>query len=373
MWLLTTARAELKFFSNLSSVPDGYAILSHTWNDQEESFQDLQAIISRCKLLMRNPRNYVSPKIRNCCLQAERDGYAWVWIDTCCIDKTSSTELSEAINSMFAWYVQAEVCYAFLEDVSSSDVVDLDNSEFTRARWHTRGWTLQELLAPAAVLFMSKGWKRLGTKRELAPLIERVTGIQQPYLTREADFREASISTRMRWAARRRTTRVEDEAYSLLGLFNINMPTLYGEGTRAFLRLQEEIAKRSFDTTLFAWGDVHRRDWESTTSVVPVETLHEHRLFSDLIIHERFLFASSARSFVYGDPMHYTPKLQHPIQPYLPNQWNKDVRSGYLSFWSRTNKSQGPSTSRRTIWAVRTSLISDDQQRHEMSVSHCQD
>ncbi len=104
MWLLSTDRAELRWFTDAGAVPRGYAILSHTWGADEQSFTDLRAISKRCKASGKNPRDFVSPKIRNCCLLAERYGYKWVWIDTCCIDKTSSTELSEAINSMFKWY-----------------------------------------------------------------------------------------------------------------------------------------------------------------------------------------------------------------------------------------------------------------------------
>ena len=119
MWLISADRAELHFFPDPSRIPGGYAILSHTWHGTEQSFQDIRELQIRCRSTKHNPRDFASLKIRNACLVAERDGYRWVWVDSCCIDKTSSTELSEAINSMFRWYSCAEVCYAYLEDVPS--------------------------------------------------------------------------------------------------------------------------------------------------------------------------------------------------------------------------------------------------------------
>ena len=328
MWMLRTDRAELHFFQDLSSVPSGYAILSHTWNESgEQSWQDVKAISKRCQFLKQNPRDHVSPKIRSCCIRAERDGYTWVWIDTCCIDKTSSTELSEAINSMFVWYVQAEVCYALLEDVSSEDVIYSENSDFRRARWHTRGWTLQELLAPADVVFLCRDWKQIGTKNSLAKLLEGITGIARPFLTRIMNFRQTSVATRMRWAANRSCTRVEDEAYCLLGLFDINMPTVYGEGANAFQRLQEEIVKRSFDTTIFAWSDVHRNSDDQLTPM-PLESVRSARDGAEVSYtnEEKYIFASSPHMFIYthdGGHLYYTPHLAKPLQPYVARQWRK--------------------------------------------------
>ena len=237
MWVLCTARAELHYFPDCAAVTGGYAILSHTWTQDpagEQAFQDVQSIVKNCKKSDRNPRDHVSMKIRRCCEIAESDGYDWVWIDSCCIDKTSSTELSEAINSMFNWYSLAEVCYVYLEDVTGGDDPEDEDSYFQKARWHSRGWTLQELLAPSFVIFFSRDWENIGTKYDLRVPLSQCTGINIEYLTREWDFRnDASIARRMSWAAERKTTRVEDEAYCILGLFDINMPTLYGEIGRA--------------------------------------------------------------------------------------------------------------------------------------------
>ncbi|KAI0702352.1 heterokaryon incompatibility protein-domain-containing protein [Cerioporus squamosus] len=258
MWLLSTGRAELRFFVSPEDVPEpGYAALSHVWDAEEQSFQDLQALRAECDVSGHNPRDLVSEKIRRCCELAQRQGYAWLWADTCCIDKSSSADLSEAINSMFRYYSLADVCYVYLRDVPTEDAFVGDftgSSPFRDSRWHRRGWTLQELLAPSVVFFLSASWECLGSKADLAEQLEEATGIPQSVLRLQTKLGDISVAQRMSWAAFRQTTRPEDEAYCLLGIFDVNMPTLYGEGRRAFQRLQEEIMKRSTDTTLFAWG-----------------------------------------------------------------------------------------------------------------------
>ncbi|EAW14126.1 HET domain protein [Aspergillus clavatus NRRL 1] len=220
-----------------------YAVLSHRWQDEEVTFQDIQSGISQGK------KGY--EKVLACCTQAQRGGLDYVWVDTFCIDKTSSAELSESLNSMYDWYHKAQVCYAFLCDVFETSVTD--EGSFKDSVWFTRGWTLQELLAPTQVEFFSAEWHSLGTKSDLKEIIGKITGIQQEVLDGRIRPQELSVSQRMSWAADRVTTRIEDIAYSLLGLFEINMPMLYGEGKRAYIRLQEEIMKQSDDQTLFAW------------------------------------------------------------------------------------------------------------------------
>ena len=199
----------------------------------------------------------LSPKIRGACAVARANGYQYIWIDSCCIDKTSSAELSEAINSMYAWYARAEICYAFLADVPPGDDHRKPRSDFRSSLWFTRGWTLQELIAPLDVLFLAGDWAPIGPKYALADLIEEITGISEEALLHVEPLDRFSVAQRLSWAADRETTRVEDQAYSLLGIFDINMPTLYGEGDRAFRRLQEEIMQRVPDQSLFAWGDVY--------------------------------------------------------------------------------------------------------------------
>ncbi|EFE32544.1 uncharacterized protein ARB_00730 [Trichophyton benhamiae CBS 112371] len=242
MRLLNTRSLRVEEFFDDSALPD-YAILSHRWQDEEVSLQQLRDGQATAM------RGY--KKLADSCSQARRDGFDYVWIDTCCIDKTSSAELSEALNSMYQWYQRANICYAYLFDVDETLVAE--QSSFYRSAWFTRGWTLQELLAPATVEFFNGTWQRLGSKLKLKDAICEVTGIHPGVLTGELELQSFSVAQRMSWAARRTTAKVEDRAYSLLGIFGINMPMLYGEGERAFLRLQEEIMKQSDDHSLFAW------------------------------------------------------------------------------------------------------------------------
>ncbi|KAI1792351.1 heterokaryon incompatibility protein-domain-containing protein [Ganoderma leucocontextum] len=315
MWLLSTDRAELHYFSSSDAITDGYAILSHTWEGQEQTHQEVLAIGARCSTDGTNPRDFVCSKIHQSCVLAETHGFRWVWIDSCCIDKTSSTELSEAINSMFRWYAQAEVCYAYLVDVPSSSQLAARTSPFRKSRWHTRGWTLQELIAPAIVVFVSGDWQVLGTKANLAGLLQDVTGIDQKVLTRDVRLSSCSISVRMCWASQRNTTRVEDEAYCLMGLFGVSMPTIYGEGRRAFLRLQYEIMSHSSDISLFAWF---------TTALPGCGKLSSQRItfLPGTTVPDvdptKYLLAPSPQHFVYAS--HYTPDqggaAQQPYPPY---------------------------------------------------------
>jgi hypothetical protein len=212
-----------------------YAIFSHTWGDKEVTMEDMLQERARSKKGFKN--------IDYCATQALKNGYDFIWVHTCCILKTSSSELSEAINSMFQWYGNSKVCYAYLADVEEKDIPLLrtKDSKFRKSRWFTRGWTLQELLAPSEVLFYSADWKYIGSEEEsMGDLLEEITGINLKHLD-GFDLQCASISERMFWASKRKTTRREDITYCLLGIFNVNMPLLYGEGDKAFFRLQEEI------------------------------------------------------------------------------------------------------------------------------------
>ena len=304
-----------------------YVILSHTWAEGEISYKDF--------VKNRNLDAAGWTKIRNCCKFAYNRGHNYVWIDTCCIDKRSSAELSEAINSMYRWYQDAEECYAYLSDVSygeglkredekgredareakreyereyetyaeseydryneeedksedenendveippdhefedaNEELIDVNGEEshrlrehvkraFCASKWFTRGWTLQELLAPDHVYFVDRSWvKVLGDKKALSTLIAKITRIDEYVLTEDFWSRNrwrqsCSVAKRMSWASRRVCTRGEDVAYSLMGIFKVNMPLLYGEGKAvAFRRLQLEIMKTSTDESIFAW------------------------------------------------------------------------------------------------------------------------
>ncbi|KAI0655623.1 heterokaryon incompatibility protein-domain-containing protein [Cubamyces menziesii] len=254
MWLLSTTQVELRFFNGPHELEEGYAILSHVWSSSEQSFQEIQQLAS-VGVTYDDPR--ISEKIRGCVRTAKALGYAWVWVDTCCIDKTSSAELEEAINSMFRWYAEANVCLAYLADTPNECLhPEASRSSFRLSKWFTRGWTLQELIAPRDLVFMSASWTPLGAKSSLADVLGEITGIDEAVLTFGLHISEVPVSHRMSWASARETSRPEDEAYSLMGLFEITMPTIYGEGRIAFRRLQEEIMRRSPDCTLFVWGNL---------------------------------------------------------------------------------------------------------------------
>lgn len=248
MWLLNVKTRKLKAFEG-RNIPL-YAILSHRWEGEEVSFQDVQNGQAEHK------GGY--HKLDMFCKQViqDRSYLRWVWMDTCCIDKSNNSELSEAINSMYRWYEKANLCYAYLSDVSHED-----GSSFRNSVWFTRGWTLQELLAPSLIEFFDAEWNSLGTKDTLVQEISDITNIALGALTYTNPF-EFSVADRMSWAANRQTTREEDMAYSLLGIFDVNMPLIYGEGKRAFHRLQEEILRVSEDLTIFAWRGYGRLDME---------------------------------------------------------------------------------------------------------------
>ena len=275
-----------------------YAILSHTWGEEEVS-------LSEWNLLLENPEADKSRQIRNktgyskikkfcelcqqgcaICLHfdcsAKKNSWCrkglekaecmlnlaghctckptpieWTWVDTCCIDKTSSSELSESINSMYEWYRKSAICYAYLSDVPEGDDIAANGSAFRKSIWFTRGWTLQELIAPRTVQFFNKQWNHVGSKLRQYSIVAQITSIPEQILSTKGDphyeLGKFSVAQKMSWASTRQTTRKEDIAYCVLGLFDINMPLLYGEGNKAFFRLQQEIMKHSTDQTLLGW------------------------------------------------------------------------------------------------------------------------
>ncbi|KAK4183720.1 heterokaryon incompatibility protein-domain-containing protein, partial [Podospora australis] len=249
MWLINCRSHPLTLVQVKGRIPD-YAILSHTWGSDEVTFQDFSDIPKRTT-------QEGFQKIQKTCRQAVKDGLQYAWVDTCCIDKTSSAELSEAINSMFQWYRDAAKCYVYLADYHDEEryrgqKVPFCREVFANSRWFTRGWTLQELLAPSDITFYTSTWAYLGTKKRSVDLLSEITGIDK--LALEGwPLHTFSVAERMSWAGDRETSRPEDIAYCLMGIFDVNMPMIYGEGHKAFTRLQEEILKRCEDQTLFAW------------------------------------------------------------------------------------------------------------------------
>ena len=236
-----------------------YAILSHRWVGEEVDYDE---IVGLTKMAMED-RDEIRQrdgyrKILDSCEQAQKDGYEWLWVDTCCIDKRSSAELSEAINSMYRWYENAKVCYAYLHDVPDSSLPTTRDKErypdFSGwPEWFSRGWTLQELIAPNNVQFLNKNWQTIGDKRALAHILRDITEVPEHILVDGLRGNRPCVAQIMSWAAHRTTTRVEDKAYSLMGLLDVNMPMLYGEGKKAFHRLQLEIMRTSNDQSIFAW------------------------------------------------------------------------------------------------------------------------
>lgn len=218
-----------------SDIP-AYAILSHTWlsDNQEVTFDEFTRGAGRDKAGF--------DKIQFCAHQAQQDGLRYFWVDTCCINKADIVELQHAINSMFRWYQDSTKCYALLTDVSNTSTWE---GEFRRSRWFTRGWTLQELLAPRSVSFYSENRTYLGDRKSLKQLIHEVTDIPCPALA-GAPLNSFSVETRLSWSDNRRTTREEDKAYSLLGIFGVFTFLNYGEGAfNAFRRLRKAIAEDS--------------------------------------------------------------------------------------------------------------------------------
>lgn len=254
---------------DLATAPGRYAILSHTWgqDDDEVTFEDLNnrpesqrklSWLERFSHMALTGKLTRSDKIGYqklwfCVEQARRDGLEYCWIDTCCINKANNSELSEAITSMFRWYQQTTKCYVYLADVNVTKQDTVLSSAWERAfldsRWFRRGWTLQELLAPACVEFFSAEGHMLGTKQTLEALIHGITTIPVPALRGMAPS-TFTIDERFRWAQDRQTKKVEDEAYCLLGIFGISMPLIYGEGQQAGARLREEVQRRA--------GESHR-------------------------------------------------------------------------------------------------------------------
>ncbi|RWA10586.1 hypothetical protein EKO27_g4516 [Xylaria grammica] len=287
MRLLKTGRYALIEANDIPSPFPQYAILSHTWISPKDeiTYQDFKQRKADIENDIFKQKGWA--KLKRYCDRAAKDGWEWAWMDTCCIDKTNPADTQEAINAMFRWYRNAGICYAYLEDVDVNvadanfppdlDLDDLagkdhvaDRTSFRhialkafliKAKWFTRGWTLQELLAPPFLVFVDRGWRRIGTRESWADEIKEASRIDARHLTDfdPTDFRSCSIAMRLSWASYRDTTVEEDETYSLLGLFGFSLPLIYGEGKlQAFNRLQRELIAVYNDDSIFAWKSLPR-------------------------------------------------------------------------------------------------------------------
>ncbi|KAK5717232.1 maturation of 5S rRNA [Elasticomyces elasticus] len=275
--LINVETRELERVTWSDTIVRHYAILSHTWGPDEDevSFLEWQNGTARHK-----PGYH---KIIGACERAEQDLVSYLWVDTCCIDKRDPNELSRAINSMFAWYAGAQVCYVLLSDVSPNmsrtgfnAVTQLRNS-----RYFTRGWTLQELLAPRDVEFYAADWSALGSKDYLLVVLAEITGIEEAVLEHRKSLRQCSVAQKLSWASNRSTTEVEDLAYCLLGIVDVTMPLLYGEGQRAFRRLQEEVLRNSGDLSVLAWRYVEPGRSSTLFAMSPADFFGSRNVVTD--------------------------------------------------------------------------------------------
>ena len=315
-----------------------YAILSHRWIDpMEVDFEEMVNLARMDKAERDEVRGRLGyKKISDTCQQAQRDGYEWVWVDTCCIDKRSSAELSEAINSMYRWYGNASACYAYLHDVGDSFPITQDKKKYPESNgwpeWFSRGWTLQEMIAPRNLQFFNKHWNPIGDKKSLAGVLKTITKVPEHILADGLEGNRPCIAQILSWAANRTTTRVEDRAYSLMGLLDVNMPMLYGEGKKAFQRLQLEIIHSSNDQSIFAWG--YSRRIGSILADDP--SVFEYCSNMTLMSHDEFIKQFSELSSTNADHFDVFPITNRGIQIWMLLRRYRDSNSvfkAYLPCW----------------------------------------
>ena len=307
-----------------------YAILSHRWGEHEISYQDFlntpKTSFDSSSAHLSTDQNSGASKIAHACAQAKGAGLEWIWIDTCCIDKTSSAELGKSINSMFRWYQDAQVCFAHLADVNRQGQpkkrAEIEN-EVLDSKWFTRGWTLQEMLAPREMQFFDASWGPIGSRSQLTSIISKAAKISPEHLK---DFRGASTAQKMSWMADRVTSEEEDTAYCMLGIFDLNMDLRYGEGKRAFGRLQEMIIASSTDESIFAWrGD----QFESSGLLAPWPDCFRHSgdiiLRPDKISHPRPSYQMTSQGLKFPAPILLVKNIEYKGPEYLLSGKAKDV------------------------------------------------
>lgn len=276
--LLDTRSLELVVFGEDDTIPC-YAILSHQWiHGEEVTFTDFSELRDGTTL----KSGYL--KIQAACQQALTDDFHYIWIDTCCIDNGNHNDVALNIKSMYAYYQNAEVCYAFLADVhkvrGNEHPSKSKKGTFERSEWFKRGWTLQELLAPRHVIFFNSDWTRLGCKHELKETIYSVTTIDPEVLSGIRPIQDVYVLERMSWVMGRQTSRPQDQAYCVLGILGALMNPNYDEHVEdSFERLRMAIINAHPDHAehLKALGSgidfyylLMGRHWEARRDTIPL-------------------------------------------------------------------------------------------------------
>ncbi|KAG6357417.1 hypothetical protein INS49_013294 [Diaporthe citri] len=248
MWLINVVTLQRREFT--SSTPP-YAILSHVTEQNEASSEDFAHIHMETTEI-----------IQRACGEARNAGSEWLWNFAACVDKRSCAAQSEAINSLAQIYRDCEYNIIYLEDLDCKLVDDEAVRERLAAcRWIKNVWAIPQIIFPRVAYLYSSDWNQIGTKRSLIPLLSSIIGIDQPVLENSDCLEDYSIARRMSWASHMSAPRMEDSAYALLGLFDISMSILYGQGSKAFLRLQENILMDTDDYSLFAWDTLDAQEY----------------------------------------------------------------------------------------------------------------
>lgn len=343
----------LEQYSDEQPINIKYAILSHCWGatTEEITFREMEMLSKMASFDRKKLRQRPGyQKILKSCEQANKDEFKWLWVDTCCINAESSSELSEAINSMFRWYEGSGKCYAYLHDVDADKLpTKRDDEKFGQfdgwPKWFSRGWTLQELVAPSVVQFFNQRWQPIGNKNLFAHTLKEITRIPSCILQYGLDADHLSVAQIMSWAADRKTTRVEDRAYSLLGLFGVHMPMLYGEGKNAFRRLQLELIRMTNDHSVFAW-DRRTIGWSGS---VLADDPSFFRDCEDIVRMEPDEYLDALKEGVLGGEPHTIP--EESLRTY-------SVTNAGIQIWLPLNRSRGSDSLFEARLACRRSLDS---------------
>ncbi|KAH7122173.1 hypothetical protein B0J13DRAFT_567072 [Dactylonectria estremocensis] len=273
MWLLNVHTYQPVKLGPIETWPP-YATVSHCRQNQHVTINHLHDVDTQDLNLI--SQTVGLPWIIRACSEAGAFGVDMLWVDSLSIDRTSSTEHSAAINSMFQIFQGAEICLVHLGDIDASKS-SLENigEQIRQSRWTKQIWMLQELIASEDLQFYDTNWDPIGTKKSLLPTLSRLLSIDEAVLEDSKYLSEFPVGRRMSWASQLSTARPEDLAYSLLGIFGVQLTVLYGEGARAaFIRLQEEISKNTDDITLFAWKSVDAQEYRGIFAHFPSEYAH---------------------------------------------------------------------------------------------------